>query len=174
MAASLAEDISAAVASGELPNLHSVWLQIGDDTAVELYFGGEDWCWGRPLGHIDFDATTLHDLRSISKSIVGLLYGIALDEGIVPGLEQPIVDAFSEYGELAIDPARRAITVEDVLTMQLGLEWDETLPYTNPANSEIAMERAADRCRYVLSRPVVAPPGSGHVYSGGATGRLRT
>ena len=172
LAGSLTEAISAAARAGKLPNLHSVVLLTGNDTAVDVYFTGEDWCWGRPLGRVEFDETTLHDLRSISKSVVGLLYGIALDEGLVPALDQPIVDAFPEYAELAAEAARRRIAVEHVLTMQLGLEWDETLPYTNPANSEIAMERAEDRCRYVLTRPVREPPGSGHVYSGGATALL--
>ncbi len=41
-----------------------------------------------------------------------------------------------------------------VLSMTMGVEWDElTLPYTDPRNSEIAMEAAPDRYRYVLSRP---------------------
>ena len=122
MTDSLTPDISAAAMRGDLPNLHGAVLLTGDDVAAEVYCSGEDWRWGSPLGRVEFDATTRHELRSISKSIVGLLYGIALDEGIVPGLEQPIVDGFSEYGELVVDPARRAITVEDVLTMQLGLE----------------------------------------------------
>jgi CubicO group peptidase (beta-lactamase class C family) len=56
--------------------------------------------------------------------------------------------------------------------MTLGIEWDESLPYTNPRNSEIAMEMAPDRYRFVLERPIVAEPGSRWAYNGGATALL--
>lgn len=52
----------------------------------------------------------------------------------------------------------------------MGLEWDEERPYTDPANSEIAMERASDRYRFILDRPIVAEPGGRWIYSGGAVG----
>jgi CubicO group peptidase (beta-lactamase class C family) len=61
------------------------------------------------------------------------------------------------------------LTVGHALTMTLGLEWDEiNRPYTDPANSEIAMENASDRYRFILERPIVAEPGSSWTYSGGA------
>ena len=53
--------------------------------------------------------------------------------------------------------------------MQMGTEWNEDLPYTDPRNSEIAMEMAADRYRYVLDRPLVHEPGTRWTYNGGAT-----
>ncbi len=52
--------------------------------------------------------------------------------------------------------------------MTLGLEWDESGPYTSTANSEIAMEHAPDRYRYALDRPIVVEPGKRWIYSGGA------
>jgi hypothetical protein len=48
---------------------------------LERYFECDDDARGRPLGTIAFNADTLHDLRSVSKSVVGLLYGIALADG---------------------------------------------------------------------------------------------
>src|SRR4029450_8708583 len=77
--------------------------------------------------------------RSISKSIVGLLYGIALAEGRVPALDQPLVDQFPAYADLARDPQRRRLTIAHALSMTLGTEWDETLPYTSARNSEMGM-----------------------------------
>ena len=57
--------------------------------------------------------------------------------------------------------------------MTMGTDWDEsTIPYTDPANSEIAMEFAPDRYRYVLERRVVEEPGRRWTYSGGATALL--
>ena len=44
--------------------------------------------------------------------------------------------------DLAVDPERARITVRHVLTMQMGTDWNEDLPYTDPRNSEIAMEMA--------------------------------
>jgi CubicO group peptidase (beta-lactamase class C family) len=64
------------------------------------------------------------------------------------------------------------MTVAHALSMTLGTEWDESLPYSDPRNSEIAMELAADRYRFVLDRPIVAEPGSRWVYNGGATAVL--
>jgi len=51
----------------------------------------------------------------------------------------------------------------------LGLRWDESLPYTDPRNSETAMDMAPDRYRYVLEQPIVDAPGSRWAYNGGAT-----
>ena len=117
---------------------------------------------------VSFGPETLHDLRSVTKSVVGLLYGIALDRGLVPPPDAPLMAQFPEYGDLAADPARAGITVGHALTMTLGTEWDEERPYTDPENSEIAMEMAPDRYRYVLERPVIVPPGTRWIYSGGA------
>jgi hypothetical protein len=50
----------------------------------------------------------------------------------------------------------------------LGMEWDEERPYTDPENSEIAMENAPDRYRYILERPFIAKPGERWIYSGGS------
>ena len=56
--------------------------------------------------------------------------------------------------------------------MTLGLKWDESLPYTDERNSEIAMERAKDRYRFILEQPIVTEPGSTWQYSGGSTALL--
>jgi CubicO group peptidase (beta-lactamase class C family) len=64
------------------------------------------------------------------------------------------------------------MTIAHALSMTLGTEWDETLPYTDPRNSEIAMEMAKDRYRFVLDRPIVAEPGSRWTYNGGTTAVL--
>ncbi len=112
-------------------------------------------------------------MRSVTKSIVGLLYGIALATGLAPPPEAKLVEQFLEYPDLSTDLARQRLTVGHVLTMTLGTEWDEmTIPYTDQRNSEIAMDRAADRYRYILERPVVEPPGLHWMYNGGATALL--
>jgi CubicO group peptidase (beta-lactamase class C family) len=122
---------------------------------LERYFEGDDYARGSPLGKIAFKPDTLHDLRSASKSIVGLLYGIALADRKVPPPEAPLFASFPEFADLAADPARNRWTIHHVLTMTMGTDWDELgLPYTDPANSETAMHMAPDRYRFVLGAPV--------------------
>lgn len=164
------ERVKSAFAAGELSGLHGVIADLGDERLGEVYFSGEDEAWGRPLGEVAHGPETLHDLRSVTKSVVSLLYGVALSEGLVPGLDEPLIDHFPEYSDLAADADRRRILVRHALSMTMGTEWDEiAIPYTDPKNSEIAMEMADDRYRFVLDRPIVDPPGTRWVYNGGAT-----
>lgn len=173
--AALEARMKQAFARGELPGLHGALVMLRGETLAEVHFPGQDERWGRSLGVREHGPETLHDLRSVTKSITGLLYGIALSEGLVPGLDEPVIDHFPGHADLASDPERRAILVRHVLSMQMGTEWNEDLPYTDSRNSEIAMELAPDRYRYVLDRPMVAEPGARWTYNGGATaliGRL--
>jgi CubicO group peptidase (beta-lactamase class C family) len=134
-------------------NLHDVVIVRKGRLVLERYFEGDDYARGSPLGKIAFKADTLHDLRSVSKSIVGLLYGIALADGKVPPPDAPLFASFPEYTDLAADPARNRWTIHNVLTMTLGTDWDELgVPYSNPTNSEIAMDATADRYRFYPRR----------------------
>jgi CubicO group peptidase (beta-lactamase class C family) len=115
----------------------------------------------------------LHDLRSASKSVIGLLYGIALAAGKAPPPDAKLYAQFPEYADLAAQPGRDRLTIEHALTMTLGIEWDElTIPYGDPRNSENAMVDAPDRYRYILQRPIIREPGVKWVYCGGATALL--
>lgn len=168
----LSEKIDFGMRSGLLPNLHSIVIARHGKIAVERYYTGNDQNWGAPLGEVAHGPDTLHDARSVTKSIVSLLYGIALERGQVPPPEAPLLTQFPRYADLAADIKRARLTVAHALTMSLGTDWDETIPYTDPANSEILMERAADRLRFVLGRPVMHEPGTKWVYSGGASALL--
>ena len=162
----------AALADGSLADLHGVVVVRDGRLVHEWYGSGEDFKWNESLGEIAFDADDLHDIRSVSKSVTSLLYGIALVAGLVPGPDEPILHRFPEYADLGADPLRARLTVEHALTMTLGLEWHEDLPYTSTANSEIAMEFAPDRYRYILERPIAEEPGQTWHYCGGATALL--
>ncbi len=170
--ADLADRLDTGIRSGALRDVHAVLISRGGHVVLERYYAGADESWGRPLGMVSFGPDTLHDLRSVTKSVVGLLYGIALDRGLVPQPEAPLLEQFPEYPDLAADPQRARLTIAHALTMTLGMEWDEQRPYTDPANSEIAMENASDRNRFILERPFVAQPGERWIYSGGAVALL--
>lgn len=164
----LTQKIKESFAQGELKGLHSVLIVHGGETLAEVYFPGFDQRQGLDIGRIDHSATSLHDVRSITKSVTGLLYGIALSEGLVPGVDEPLMAQFPAYPDLIADPARKDILVRHALTMTMGLKWDETAPYTSTRNSEIAMAYAPDRQRYALEQPILYPPGTHWTYSGGA------
>ena len=56
--------------------------------AFERYYTGHDEKILKDLGTVAFTPDTLHDLRSVTKSVVNILYGIALDRGLVPPPER--------------------------------------------------------------------------------------
>ncbi len=163
--AKLTEDIRA----GKHSNIHSLLVMRSGKLAVEEYFQGEDERRGQPLSTVRFDAATLHDLRSVSKSVTSALFGIAIASGAISDIEAPVLSYFPEYKDLQTADRMR-IRLRHVLSMSSGLEWDEdSRPYGDPQNSETAMDAASDRARFVLSRPISAPPGERFRYSGGDT-----
>jgi CubicO group peptidase (beta-lactamase class C family) len=172
--AAIAARLDKAIAENRVWNLHGLVVWRNDRLMLERYFAGEDRARGiGRIGHVNFAADTIHDLRSCSKSIVGLLYGVALQQGKVPPPEAALFSAFPEYADLADRDGRDHLTIQHVLTMTMGTDWDESsLVYSDPRNSETAMDNAADRYRYVLERRVVEPPGTRWTYCGGATALL--
>ncbi|MEV4290246.1 serine hydrolase [Nonomuraea bangladeshensis] len=166
------ERVEAVLRDGRAPGFHGLVVMRGGEVVLERYGAGPDHRLGEPLGHVTFDRDTLHDLRSVSKSVVSLLYGIALGDGLVPEPGAGLMAQFPEYPDLAEDPGKAHLTIEHALTMTLGLDWNEDAPYTSPLNDEIAMELAPDRYRYVLERPVAEEAGKRWRYCGGATALL--
>lgn len=160
--------------AGDGTNTHGVLIRQGNEVLAQAYYTGSD----RPGGAwfartVRFEADTLHDLRSISKSVVGLLVGIAIGRGLLgdpaAALQRSVYELFAEHADL-LTPDRRGITLRHVLDMSAGWEWDETtVGYGNPLNSETRMGLSLDPLRHVLSRPQVAPAGRRWEYCGGAT-----
>src|SRR5262249_45935602 len=131
------------------------------------YFSGADAEWGRPIGQVLFGSDTLHDLRSVTKSVVGALVGIAHGDGLLPDLDAPLADLLPEQSR-GRERELAGRTVRHALTMSAGLRWDElSHPYWDPRNDENGMWRSRDPVGYALSRPVVAPPGTRFAYNGG-------
>lgn len=147
-------------------NLHAVVVRRHGRLVFQRYFAGEDERRGQPLGRVIHDATTRHDLRSVTKSVLSLLVGIAIDRGWIASVDLPVLAAFPEFNDLHTSPAG-SVTLRHLLTMSAGLDWNEAIPYADPGNSERQMDDALDRCRYALERTRVAVPGTRFGYNGG-------
>jgi CubicO group peptidase (beta-lactamase class C family) len=149
-------------------NVHAVLIERDGHLVYEDYFSGHDERRGRPLGMVTFTRDMTHDIRSVTKSAISALVGIAAGSGAIRSLDTPLLDYFPEYADLQV-PERRQLTIRHALTMSAGLDWNENVSYTDPKNDETAMDRSEDPLRYVLSRPLIAPPGVSWRYNGGTT-----
>ena len=112
-----------------------------------------------------------HILHSTSKSFTSALIGIAIDQGFIASVDVPFYGLFS-YGNYSNPDARKAtMTLEDALTMRLGLEWDEwSVPYTQPGNDlEELMSSNLDYAKALLDLPMTSNPGSSFTYNTAAT-----
>ncbi|HXW06968.1 MAG TPA: serine hydrolase [Vicinamibacterales bacterium] len=163
--------MTAAVRAWPELGVHAILIERAGRLVYEEYFDGFDQRWGEPLGRVSMSRDSLHDLRSVTKSVVSALFGIALGAGAIETLEDPVVRWFPEYADL--DTAeRRRVTLGHVLGMTSGLEWNEEIPYTDPRNDEIRMTRDPEPLRYALSRPFAHEPGWEFTYNGGSTQAL--
>lgn len=148
--------------------VHAVLIERSGRLIYEEYFDGFDERWGNSLGRVSMTAESKHDVRSVTKSVISALIGIAHSEGAIKSMDQPVIEWFPEYPELDT-PDRRRVTLAHALSMRAGFEWNEDIPYTNPQNDERRMTSDSQPLRFALSRPFVANPGSAFNYNGGLT-----
>lgn len=138
-------------------DVHSVVIVRHGRLAFEQYFSGYDDPWGVPEGQFSFDASTKHDMRSVSKSVASLLIGSAIDRKLIAGIEEPVVKFFPEYSALKTS-GWDGITLGHLLTMSSGIAWDEARAWTDPKNDEPHLGKDADPIHYILAKPIAAPP----------------
>jgi CubicO group peptidase (beta-lactamase class C family) len=149
-------------------NVHALLVARGGKLVFERYFRGTDEVNDRQFANVTFDADTLHDMKSVSKSVASLALGIAIDRGLVGSVNEPIFSFFPELSDLR-SPEKERLRLSHVLTMSMGLKWVEATPSTgNYNNDEARMHMAPDPCRYVLGLPVTAPAGQDFFYNTGA------
>ena len=142
-------------AAGDASGIHrfrSLLVARHGRLVAEYYFGGTD-------------STTLFDVRSVTKSVVCALTGIALRDGVLPGTAASIAPYLAAVDTL--DSTDSAVTVRDLLTMTSGYAWDET---NGPDyNSWIV---ADNHVQYLLDRVHAAPPGATFTYNSAAVHTL--
>lgn len=115
------EKMVKAVVNQEYPNIHSILIVKDKELVFERYFPGNDQNWGYNMGRVNHTKETLHDIRSITKSVVATCIGIAIDQGLITSVDQNIFDFYPEYDQFKTG-LRAQITIKDLLTMTPGLQ----------------------------------------------------
>lgn len=106
---------------------------------------------------------SFHEICSDTKSFTGSLLGIAIDKGYIKSTNQKIVDFFPEYTTWKIDPEVKNITIQNLLTMSSGFNWDDFSPDRDQLyNSE-------NWIKSVFELPVANEPGKVFNYNSPAT-----
>jgi len=152
-------------------NVHAVVIVRHGKLVFEQYFAGYDEPWGQGGGPHNFEATTKHDMRSASKSVISLLVGIAIDRELIANADEPVVKFFPEYAAVK-SPGWDQVTLRHLLTMSSGMQWDENRGWKDPKNDEPHLGNEADPIRYILSKPIAKPPDTVWTYNGGGTDLL--
>src|ERR1700743_2391651 len=81
-------------------NVHSVVVARGGKLVFERYLKGTDEIYDQRVEHATFDADTLHHIKSVSKSVASLAFGIAIDRGLIRSVDEPIFSFFPELSDL--------------------------------------------------------------------------
>lgn len=116
---------------------------------------------GKIIGEEYFDhyaSDSLDHVRSVTKSVMATLIGIALDKGIFPNLDASISSYINETPD-----DKRTITIGQLLTMNSGILWHEdegVAEFNNWVSS-------GDHLNYVLRRPLRDTPGTQFSYNSG-------
>lgn len=112
--------------------------------------------------HNGYKQDSLHDVRSVTKSVVGLLLGVALEEGGIGSLDDP-VDVYLPDDEFSLTEDQRNITIHHLMNMSGGFEWNET---NGNAYNEWALSE--DPMQFLLDKTIVTTPGSTYNYNSAA------
>ena len=138
----------ARTAALDMPRLHSLLVSWRGEVILEQYGKG-------------ITPTRLANVKSVSKSVISALVGIAIDEGLIPGVETRLSTYFPVLLEDR-DERKRQITVGHLLSMQSGLESTSSGNYG-------PWVRSRNWVSYVLARSMVSDPGTSMEYSTGST-----
>jgi len=129
--------------------ISSILISQDGNMVAEEYFGR-------------MNARRAHNIKSASKSVLSILVGIAIEEGYLEGVNQPIGEFFPEYFESNPDSLKESITIGDLLTMRSGLSSTSRSRYGRWVISN-------NWIQYKLNRPMSGRPGVDRDYSTGNT-----
>jgi len=139
--------------SKDTPQFHGVLIARHGKLVLEEYFH-------------DQNRDKLHNVRSASKSLSSLLIGAAMHAGVPLRLSSPVYEVMNDGKFPAdLDPQKRAMTLENLLTMSGGFFCDDANDDA-PGNEDKMwdQETEPDFYRYTMAVPMATPPGENSVY----------
>lgn len=151
--------------------VHSILIYKDDMLVFEEYLEGNKYKWDGEYYYgdrIKWNKDSLHMIMSCTKSITSAIVGIAVDKGYF-NVEESIFNYLPNHQQYKTD-GKENITIENLLTMTSGLEWDEWhAAHSTVANDidRIYFECQDDPLACVLERELTSAPGEKFTYSGG-------
>lgn len=125
-----------------------------DQTPHQYNYYHPDW-------HPFYQGRAVHTMQSVTKSWTSALIGVAIERGEIESVSVPGLSFFEDRSFDDPDGRKATMTLQDLLTMRAGFEWDEsTVPYTDPRNDCAALEASEDWIQFVLDKPLSHDPGS--------------
>ena len=144
VAAVFDELVNGDVHSGVYEDLRAVLVLVGGRPLVERYY--------------DSSAEATSNVASVTKSVMSILVGVALDEGVLGSVDQTLSELLPAYAAI-MAPDVAGVTLEQVLTMTAGLPEDPRAPATTPHYL------TEDWVAAILSGGLEQPPGEGFAYA---------
>ncbi len=169
-------EMASAMHCGEFNHqLNSILISINGDLVFEKYFPGFISASNRRI--VNYDKDSLHVLASVQKSVQSALMGIAVNQGYIDLENATLSEFFPEYSNTDWNEpfefndeihTKANITVENLLTMSAGFEWDEgSFHYGHPNNTLTIMNESDDPFGHLFDLPLISPPGESFVYNTG-------
>lgn len=103
----------------------------------------------------------LFNLNSVTKSVISILIGIAIDKGEIDSIHAPILNYFS-----TIEENKKNITIEHLLTMTPGYEWEEFGAW---GGRPFPMINSKNWVKFILEKKMKDEPGKQMTYNSGAS-----
>jgi CubicO group peptidase (beta-lactamase class C family) len=114
-----------------------------------------------------FSENAKHIIHSVTKSINSALIGIAIEQGYIESVQQPVLSFFPGRTAANLDVNKEAMTLENLLMMASGLECRDSYLYRWRGLNE--MRQSDDWVQYMLDLPMAEAPGSRFEYCNGGS-----
>lgn len=113
-----------------------------------------------------YTADIPHVMNSATKAIISSLIAMVHEDGLLDSFDHPVLDLFAGRSVVNVDDRKKAITVQNLLDMTSGFDWDEG--FQGGREQSLAdLGRSPDWVKFILDRPMAHPPGEVFYYNSG-------